>query len=346
MGRFRNAYLRRDNDHVSVPARSKSRLVGCGNFETTEGFRTDSPAGGAQAHVSIYSCDFTNGYFQGQGIDRILMYFGLTCSRLRYNKCRTRIVASSEEHVQTVQVSLNPILPTLFTLRDDESRIIAVMSSNVDDLLYGYLPEGAEAMNAVLQQFLVGKEEHGTFNLDEICPLRSVTQSLAWIARQTRPGLSYRISKIQSTFENAYFRDLRECNRIVENATCTSTRGIYFSPECSWDDAVAAAISDVSFCQEQEQLDGITKNFKSQQFCITAKAPGNALNAEKMLIHPLSWSSTRVRRVWMAEAHALSNDVEQRLRTRATISDMRTPHYLSMERDGFSSNGTRLLYRL
>ena len=41
--------------------------------------------------------------------------------------------------------------------------IIAVMSSDVGDLLYGYLPEGAEAMNSVLQQFLVGKEEHGNF---------------------------------------------------------------------------------------------------------------------------------------------------------------------------------------
>ena len=59
--------------------------------------------------------------------------------------------------------SLNQILPTLFTLRDDESKIIAVMSSNVDDLLYGYLQEGAEAMNSVLQQFLVGKEEHKSF---------------------------------------------------------------------------------------------------------------------------------------------------------------------------------------
>ena len=54
--------------------------------------------------------------------------------------------------------SLNQILPTLFTRRDDESRIIDVTSSNVDDLLYDYLPEGAEAMNSVLQQFLVGKE--------------------------------------------------------------------------------------------------------------------------------------------------------------------------------------------
>ena len=37
------------------------------------------------------------------------------------------------------------------------------MSSNVDDLLYGNLTEGAEAMNSAKQQILVGKEEHGTF---------------------------------------------------------------------------------------------------------------------------------------------------------------------------------------
>ena len=58
----------------------------------------------------------------------------------------------------------------------------------------------------------------------------SVTQSLASIARQTRPDLSYRIPKIQSTFENASVRDLRERNRIAEYATSTSTRGVMFSP--------------------------------------------------------------------------------------------------------------------
>ena len=53
--------------------------------ETTEGLRTDSPAGDvdsnnivcswcAQAHVPIHACDFTNGYFQGQEIDRSLLY--------------------------------------------------------------------------------------------------------------------------------------------------------------------------------------------------------------------------------------------------------------------------------
>ena len=94
----------------------------------------------------------------------------------------------------------------------------------------------------------------------------------------------------------------------------------------SWDDAVVATISDASFCQAQEQFDGITQNFESQQACITALAPGKALNAEKMLIHPLSWSSTRIRRVCrrtlMAEVYALSNAVEHGLRKRATIVDM------------------------
>ena len=85
---------------------------------------------------------------------------------------------------------------------------------------------------------------------DEIHQLRSVTQSLAWIARQTRPDFSYRISKVQSTFDNACVRDLRECNRIVDYATSTSTRGIRFSPDFSWDDAVVVTISDASFCQE------------------------------------------------------------------------------------------------
>ena len=73
----KNAHLRRDNDFVSVQAKYKSRLFGFGNFETTEGLRTDSPAGEvdshnivcswcAQADVSIHAFDFMKGNFQGQ----------------------------------------------------------------------------------------------------------------------------------------------------------------------------------------------------------------------------------------------------------------------------------------
>ena len=89
---------------------------------------------------------------------------------------------------------------------------------------------------------------------------------------------------MQSTFEGACVRNLRECNRIVEYAPSTSTRGIFFPPDFSWDDAVLVTISDASFCQEQDQFYGIIQKFKSLQACITALALGNALNAEKMLI--------------------------------------------------------------
>ena len=68
------------------------------------------------------------------------------------------------------------------------------------------------------------RREHGLTRkatANETHQLRSVTQSLAWIARQSRPDFSYRISKIQSTFENACVRDLRACNRTVEYAIST-----------------------------------------------------------------------------------------------------------------------------
>ena len=61
----KNAHLRRDKDYVSVPAKCKSRLVGCGNFETTDGRRTDSAVGDVDSHN--YRLQLVrNGYFQGQ----------------------------------------------------------------------------------------------------------------------------------------------------------------------------------------------------------------------------------------------------------------------------------------
>ena len=51
-------------------------------------------------------------------------------------------MASIEEHVSSI--SWDQFL--LFTLRNKESKITAVMSSNKADLLSGYFPEGAEAI--------------------------------------------------------------------------------------------------------------------------------------------------------------------------------------------------------
>ena len=135
------------------------------------------------------------------------------------------------------------------------------------------------------------------------------------------------LRKVQSSVKNACVRDSRECNYIVESAACASTRGIHFIPDSSRDNAIVVRFSDASFCQEQEQLDGVTQNSKSQQAGITALAPCDALNAVRMLIHPPSWSLTGIRRVCygslMVDAYILSNFVEQGLRTGAVVLDMR-----------------------
>ena len=82
------------------------------------------------------------------------------------------IVTSIEEHVQTIQFfrgsNFDQNLPHLFTLRNEESKIIVLMSSSVDDLLYDDLLQGAEVMKSVSQQFFNDKQEQDTrFSLKE-----------------------------------------------------------------------------------------------------------------------------------------------------------------------------------
>ena len=96
-----------------------------------------------------------------------------------------------------------------------------------------------------------------------------------------------------------------------------------FSPGFSLDDAVVVAISEASFLAKNR-----TKSTESLRTSNHIKLVlGNALNAEKMLIHLVSWSSTRIRRVCrstlMTLAFALSNAVQHGLQTRASNVDMR-----------------------
>ena len=49
----KNVHKRRDDR--TIPPELKSRLVGCGNFEDTDGLRTDSPNGDVDAHNLVFS---------------------------------------------------------------------------------------------------------------------------------------------------------------------------------------------------------------------------------------------------------------------------------------------------
>ena len=141
--------------------------------------------------------------------------------------------------------------------RRANGKIVSVLSSNVDDLLYGYLDEHAAPVKRILDTFKVreenemkfrfcgkevlqhedfsisisardntekikpiniGKDRRGSHkcNSGETTALRSVVASLSWIARQVRPGLSYRVSKLQSVAGNGKVKDMRACNKVLE----------------------------------------------------------------------------------------------------------------------------------
>ena len=47
--------------------------------------------------------------------------------------------------------------------------------------------------------------------------MKSVAGSLAWVCRQCRPDLSYRVSRIQSASNNGTVADIKEANKTVES---------------------------------------------------------------------------------------------------------------------------------
>lgn len=217
---------------------------------------------------------------------------------------------------------LNEILPTMFALRDKE-KTVGVMSSNVDDLLYGSLPGFEQPMEDILDTFAVrelnvapfrlcGKQvvQHEDYsiiatskdNTEKIRPidigeklratdkcdaaettwLRSVVASLAWVARQVRPVLSYRVAELQSVAGHAFVKDMRECNKVLDYARGTSTEGIHLlSSGISWDDAVVRSIADALFCSETIIIDGVPDPGRSQQGYIICLAPAGVVNLQK-----------------------------------------------------------------
>ena len=94
-----------------------------------------------------------------------------------------------------------------------------------------------------------------------------------------------------NTFEHAFVRDLRECRHTLEYAVSTAERGIYLSLVVARTMLFVRQSVMQANCQETKLRDAFTKHYKSQHACSTAVAPGNTMNADKMIVHPLCWSS-------------------------------------------------------
>ena len=114
----------------------------------------------------------------------------------RHERCGTRTLDPPKGNVSSIWFFLSQILPSLITLRIDGPEIIAVMSSNVDDVKQRLTRNATET------------KKH---------QLSSVRSS-----DRTRPDPCYRISKNTKTSENAVVQDLRVCTQILKYASSSA----------------------------------------------------------------------------------------------------------------------------
>ena len=186
-----NAHLRGDSDYVHVFAKHKGRTTGHADSETTEGLCSDPFTGKvdfhntvcawcAQAHVHLHSCDSTNGYSQGQEIDRILLY------RIPKGQAANGAILASRLSTYGTKGAragvMNPALQMFSTSKEEHG----AMGNTVR-----VQPITHDASYDSRREATTSGVHQEKFN----------SRFLALIARQTLSDLLCRISKILSTFE-------------------------------------------------------------------------------------------------------------------------------------------------
>jgi len=186
----RNAHKRQTNGPEIAPE-YKSRLTGRGDLEIIDGLRADSPTADIESHnlvfsfaaskmIAIKSADISNAYFQGKELDRILLlrppkgglpdpdyadgeamilarvpiYGTADAGRRFWQRFREEIVGAGFREIQ--------ISKALYALEKD-GKILAVMVTHVDDMMWAAMPEAEANIQKILDSFAVRKVETGKF---------------------------------------------------------------------------------------------------------------------------------------------------------------------------------------
>ena len=160
---------------------------------------------------------------------------------------------------------------------------------------------------------------------NQIRKLRSVVGLLAWVARQGRPDLAYRVSYLQTAINGATVGLLHECNKVVDLAHKQLEDVVFQFPRerlktTDWRNVGIITVSDASFSNE--------KGFKSQQGRAHLLANVEQMKQENVCIYhvlPLGFSSTTIKRVCrstlQAETYSLQSGIESGDKIRALIAE-------------------------
>ena len=375
----------------------KSRLVVRGDLEQGD-LRSDSPTADIEAQnlifsfaasekVPIRSLDVTNAYFQGESIDRVLILSqpkgGLPGMNPEEHLLARAPVYGSHDGGRRFWKRLrnamkkkgareNQILSALYSFTDSNGKLLMLVCTHVDDLLWAAHPEGQALIDELINEFNCGKVEEKSFRYcgkevtqaddfsitvtcrdttlkvrkipiakgrhpgDPMTPedtsqMKSVAGSLAWVSRQCRPDLAYRVSRIQSAANKGIVADIKEANKAVDFAIATAERGLTFkSGTVKWGEMISLVITDASHANESEEMIVAGKKslepHRSQGARMVFLASKEIWDGDSGHIHPISYSSTIVRRVCrstiQAEAYTLQAGVEEGDRIRAAIADL------------------------
>ena len=247
---------------------------------------------------------------------------------------------------------------------DEAGECVALMTTHVDDLLIAHTVKGREYVERLLGKFEMGSLEQGNFRYcgkqfvqndkevsidvsdntrkvkhikinngrklgegigpEDMTRLRSTTGSLAWLARQGRPDLLYRVSALQTATRGATVSTLMEANKVVELAIkgMNDVRLTFPNGWIEWRKIGVLTVTDASFSGEA--------GFKSQQgriHFLASTEDMKSLDCTTFKIYPISFSSTTIKRVCratlQAEAYSLQAGMEAGDRIRALIAEMR-----------------------
>ena len=157
----------------------------------------------------------------------------------------------------------------------------------------------------------------------DITKLRSITGSLAWISRQTRPDLCYRVSRLQSSIKDATVSTLADANAVVVLAHKGHDVALCFpAAHLQWSEVGVITVTDASFSNE--------KNYKSQQGRIHFLGDLKEIKDDKTTTYkvmPLFFGSTTIKRVCrstlQAETYSLQNGLETGDKLRGVIAEIK-----------------------
>ena len=132
----------------------------------------------------------------------------------------------------------------------------------------------------------------------EIGQMRSVVGSLAWIARQVRPEMTYYTSKMQSVVSTALVKHLVSCNKILHHAISTSSRGLFFKAGAfDFNSAILVTISDASWANEDRIVDDKIFPRRSQYGRFNCLGHPDLWDGNAGYVHFIGWKSGLIKRL-------------------------------------------------